>query len=78
MAYVGLDLHKKSIQIAVVDDSGTELINKKIQNTREALVREVSKIPDSAKYVIESSSVWEEIYRHMRDKLGLNVVLSET
>ena len=26
--------------------------------------------------MIESSSVWEEIYHHMRDKLGLNVVLS--
>ena len=77
MVYVGLVLHKKSIQIAVVDNLGTELINKKIQNTREALVREVSKIPDSAKYVIESSSVWEEVYRHMRDKLGLNVVLSD-
>ena len=37
MVYVGLDLHKKTIQIAAVDDSGTGLMNKKIQNTREAL-----------------------------------------
>ena len=34
MVYVGLDLHKKTIQIAAVDDSGTELMSKKIRNTR--------------------------------------------
>ena len=40
-------------------------MNKKIQNTREALAGEASKIPNNSKYVIESSSVWEEVYRHM-------------
>ena len=54
MVYVGLDLHKKTIQIAAVDDSGTELMNKKIQNTREALAGETYKIPSNSKYVIES------------------------
>ena len=77
MVYVGLDLHKKTIQIAAVDDSGTELMNKKIRNTREALAGETSKIPSNSKYVIESSSVWEEVYRHMRNDLGLDVVLSD-
>ena len=77
MVYVGLDLHKKTIQIAVVDDSGIELMNKKIRNTREALAGGTSKIPSNSKYVIESSSVWEEVYRHMRNDLGLDVVLSD-
>ena len=77
MVYVGLDLHKKTIQIAAVDDSGTELVNKKIQNTREALAGEASKIPSNSKYVIESSSVWEEVYRYMRNELGLDVMLSD-
>ena len=77
MVYVGLDLHKKTTQIAAVDDSGTELMNKKIQNTREALAGGTSKIPSNSKYVIESSSVWEEVYRHMRDELGLDMVLSD-
>ena len=77
MVYVGLDLHKKTIQIAAVDDSGTGLMNKKIQNTREALAGETSKTPSNSKYVIESSSVWEEVYRHMRNDLGLDVVLSD-
>ena len=77
VVYVGLDLHKKTIQIAAVDDSGTELMNKKIQNTREALAGETSKVPGNSKYVIESSSVWEEVYRHMRNELGLDMVLSD-
>ena len=77
MVYAGLDLHKKTIQIAAVDDSGTGIMNKKIQNTREALAGETSKIPSNSKYVIESSSVWEAVYRHMRNDLGLDVVLSD-
>ncbi len=77
MVYVGLDLHKETVQIAAVDDSGTKLMNKKIQNTREALADETYKIPSNSKYVIESSSVWEEVYRHMRNDLGLDVVLSD-
>ena len=77
MVYIGLDLHKKTIQIAAVDDSGTELMNKKIQNAREALAGEISKIPSNSKYVIESLSVWEEVYRHRRNELGLGMVLSD-
>ena len=52
-------------------------MNKKIPSTHEALAGETSKIPSNSKYVIESSSVWEEVYHHMRDKLGLNVMLSD-
>ena len=77
MVYVGLDLHKNTIQIAAIDDSGTELMNKKIQNAREVLAGETYKIPSNSKYVIESSSVWEEVYRYMRNDLGLDVVLSD-
>ena len=49
MVYVGLGLHQKPIQIAAVDTSGTELVNKKIQNTREGLTSETAKIPDKSK-----------------------------
>ena len=52
-------------------------MNKKIQNMREALTGEASKIPSNFKYVIESSSVWEEVYRYMRNELGLDVMLSD-
>ena len=37
---------------------------------------EVDRLPKHAKYVIESSSVWEETYRYMTEDLNLDVILS--
>ena len=33
MAYVGLDLHKKTVQISVMDDRGIEISNTSVQRT---------------------------------------------
>ena len=74
--YVGLDLHKNTIQMAAVDQKGTLLCNYKFQHTREDVDSEVSKMPKNAKYVIESSSVWKDTFHFMRDELGLDVILS--
>ena len=52
-------------------------MNKKIQNTREALAGETSKIPSNPKYVMESPSVWEDVSHHMRNELRLDMVLSD-
>ena len=76
MISVGLDLHKKTAQIAAMDKDGTVLFNRKIPHTREAIKAEVDRLPKHAKYVIESSSVWEETYRYMAEELGLDVILS--
>ena len=38
---------------------------------------EISRMPKDSKYVIESSSVWEDVYHYMRNELGLDVVLSD-
>ena len=76
MVYVGLDLHKNTIQMAAVDQNGVLLCNYKFRHTREAVDSEISQMPKNAKYVIESSSVWKDIFRFMRDELGLGVILS--
>ena len=52
MIYVGLDLHKKTIQIAAVDYRGATLLNKKIRNTHASLEMEISRMPKGSKYVI--------------------------
>ena len=57
MVYVGLDLHKNTIQIAAVDQNGTLLCNYKFRHTREDVDSEISRMPKNVKYVIESSSV---------------------
>ena len=76
MMYVGLDLHKNSIQMAAVDQKGTLLCNYKFRHTRGAVDSEISQMPKNAKYVIESSSVWKDTFHFMRDELGLDVILS--
>jgi len=75
MIYVGLDVHKESIQAAAVDRKGKLLFNEKIPHDTESVTEMVSKLP-KARYVMESSSVWYGLYRHMTDTLGLDVILS--
>ena len=47
-----------------------------VHSTREAIKAEADRLPKHAKYVIESSSVWEETYRYMAEDLDLDVILS--
>jgi len=75
MICVGLDVHKESIQVAAVDRKGELLLNEKIPGDFESVTAAVSTLP-KARYVMESSSVWYGLYRHMTDTLGLDVVLS--
>ena len=69
MIHVGLDLHKKTIQIAAVDYRGATLLNKKIRNTHASLEMEISRMPKGSKYVgadparmrpIESECLWAQ------------------
>ena len=45
MTYVGLDLHKKTIQIAVMEDDGREIFNGSIPNTPKAIGAALRRIP---------------------------------
>ena len=74
--FVGLDVHKESIQVAVVNDAGEMIFNEKIPNNRDDISRTVAMIPAGAKYVMESSSVWYGLYRYLADTLKLDVALS--
>ncbi len=74
--YVGIDLHKKFHQVAVMNNKGKITRNEKIENTQQAIRQMFSKIPLSASIVMESSSVWYGVYRFMTDVLGYKVVLS--
>ena len=76
MVYVGIGLHKKNAQIAAADEREKILMNRKIPHTREAIRYEALHLPKHARYVIESSSVWEDTYRYMTEELGLDVIVS--
>ena len=73
--YVGMDLHKDSIQIAIVDKNGRMESNTKIPNTFKDIDEFFNEIPHHAGIVMESSSVSEAIFLHLRDA-GYNPVLS--
>ena len=74
--FFGLDLHKKFLQVAAVDQEGNLLINKRVKNDFGIIEQEFSAFPKNAKYVLESSSVWYGIYQKLVGDLGLDVVLS--
>ena len=44
-AYVGIDLHKKTLQVEVQDSKGNVMHNKKIRNTVMSIRREFVRIP---------------------------------
>jgi len=67
--YVGLDVHKNTIQVAVMDQDGKVLRNTKIGNTDEEVREAFARIPGSAKCVMESSSVWYGLFRFVSDEL---------
>ena len=75
-AYVWINLHKKTLQVEVQDSRGNVMHNKKIRNTVMSIRREFACIPRDARCVIESSSVWYEVFRFIRDDLGYDVILS--
>ncbi len=74
--YVGLDVHKETIQVAVLDGGGTLQSNMKIKNNHAEIRKTFAMIPRDSKYVLESSSVWYGLYRFLTDTLGLNVIVS--
>ena len=75
-AYVGVDLHRDTIQFAVIDRKGDVVSNTKVRNDRQSIKRACAGIPDGSWYVIESSSVWFGTYMLMTAELGLDVVVA--
>ena len=57
-AYVGIDLHRKTLQVEVQDPHGNVVSNRKVQNTPAAICREFAATPQDTLCVMESSSVW--------------------
>jgi transposase len=76
--FVGMDLHKNYLQIAVMDKKGKILQNSRIDNNLKRINRFFESINSKEKPVVvmESSSVWYNIYRHLSEERKLDVVLS--
>jgi transposase len=73
--YIGMDLHKNYLQIAVMDKDGNILHNSKVGNNAELIDGFFQSVDNNAKVVMESSNVWYNIYQRLQEK-GLDVILS--
>ena len=56
MLYAGLDVHRDTIQAAVLDGDGKILTNQKIPHTPESVRDMAGRLPKQTRYVMESSS----------------------
>jgi Transposase len=76
--FVGMDLHKNYLQIAVMNEKGEVLENSRINNSLKLLVKFFDNLNDQkTRIVMESSCVWYNIYRYLSEEKRFNVVLSK-
>jgi transposase len=74
MLFIGLDVHKEFCQACVIDERGRALSNERFPSTHESLDVFLAGIKD-AKFVLESTGVWEYIYDGIEDR-GFEGVLA--
>jgi transposase len=74
--FVGMDLHKKYLQVAIVDDKGKVVENSKMNNDLVEVDKFFKDVNNDAKVVMESSCVWYNIYEYLSKEKHLDVVLS--
>ena len=65
--FVGLDVHKKYTQVAIVDEEGVVTEQERIEN-EPALIEEFSNRLSTADMVMESSSTWYWLYEILSRK----------
>lgn len=73
--YIGMDLHRDTIQVAVRDENGHVILDKNMPNTTQDIDEFFSNIPKNAHMVMEASSVSTPVFLHLR-RSGYDPVLS--
>ena len=77
MNVVGIDLHKRYMQVAVLDEDGNLIHEDRIHNDSNHYFLEnfLDTLEPDSRIALESSSVWYSVYRYIEDA-GFDVVLS--
>ena len=68
MLFVGLDLHKKYSEFAVMDVGGNLLRQGRLENTIEKMKEFSESVPERSSMVIESSSTWYWAHRLLSER----------
>ncbi len=67
MQYVGLDVHKEFCQASVLNEKGFEEDNVRFPTTHRGLESFLERFED-ASFVLESTGVWEFVYKTIEEK----------
>lgn len=76
MIYVGMDVHRDTVQVAARERDGMLVLEEKVGREWKDIEGICARMPKRARYVMESSSVSHGLYRFMSVELGLDVVMS--
>jgi transposase len=74
MLYIGVDVHKKSCWVTVLDEDGRELEQRKVSMDRGALLGYFGKLPKPAKLAVEATFNWY-YFLNVLEGLGLELHL---
>jgi len=75
MLYIGLDVHKEFCQACVMNKSGKVISNERFLSNQDALDKFLDRFKGDAKFVLESTGIWEFIYEGIEAK-GFEVLLA--
>src|SRR3712207_5622132 len=67
MVYVGMDVHRKRSQVAVVDDSGTEMLNRSLRNDPAELVPRLGRLEPGTPVAFEAAYGWGWVTELLED-----------
>src|SRR5215203_3505985 len=59
MVYVGIDLHRKRSQVAVVDERGQQLLSRRLVNDPERFRELLGELAEDASFALEATYGWE-------------------
>lgn len=75
MYYAGIDLHKKTTYISVIDDRGNLVAKKNLASKEKDIGDFLGALPQRPKLVMESTRAWYWLYDFLKDE-GYEVVVS--
>src|SRR5215204_4986480 len=68
MVYVGIDLHRKRSQVAVVDERGQQLLSRRLVNDPERFRELLGELAEDASFALEATYGWEWLAELLEDE----------
>lgn len=75
MLYAGIDVHRKTSYISIIDEKGNQVAQKNLPSEEEEILGFLGQMPEAPKVAMESSSAWYWIYDSLTSQ-GYEVVVT--